>query len=167
MKKLLAELFDLYYKDVYTYLYSLCRDASLAEDLTSEVFLEVVRSIASFRGESEVRTWLYTIARRRWFTYLKQKDRQIATEPVHELCGSRIPFAEDRNDESDAADLIRACLAKEPELTRKVMDLRIAGYSYLEIAKACKISENSARVLYFRTKNKIRKILEQEGFCYE
>ncbi len=69
MKKLLAELFETYHKDIFTYLYSLSRDASLSEDLTSEVFLEVVKSIATFRGESDVKTWLFTIARRRWFAY--------------------------------------------------------------------------------------------------
>ena len=33
-KELLAELFDRYHQDVYTYLYSLCHDVSLAEDLS-------------------------------------------------------------------------------------------------------------------------------------
>ena len=40
MKQLLAEIFRRHHKDIYQYLYSLCRDASLAEDLTSEVFLQ-------------------------------------------------------------------------------------------------------------------------------
>ena len=43
MRRLLEELFSKYYKDVYTYLYSLSRDASLSEDLAQEVFLEVVK----------------------------------------------------------------------------------------------------------------------------
>ena len=45
MEALLDELFAACHRDVYAYLYSLCRDASLAEDLTGEVFLEAVRSI--------------------------------------------------------------------------------------------------------------------------
>lgn len=40
MKKLLKELFEQYYKDIYIYLYRLSHDASLADDLTSEVFLD-------------------------------------------------------------------------------------------------------------------------------
>ena len=56
MKQLLAELFENYYKDIYTYLFSLCHDASLSEDLASEVFLEVVRSISTFRGQSDIKT---------------------------------------------------------------------------------------------------------------
>ena len=45
--------------------------------------------------------------------------------------------------------------------------MRIDGYSYYEIASKHKISENSARVVYFRAKSKIRKYLEKEGFRYE
>ena len=85
MKQLLAELFEKYYIDVYTYLYSLCHDASLSEDLASDVFLEVVKSISSFRGQSDIKTWLFSIARHRWFTYLKRKKRQVQTESIHEL----------------------------------------------------------------------------------
>ena len=82
MKELAEELFHRYYKDVYTYQYSLCRDAALAEDLTSEVFLEVIRSVGSFRGESDVKTWLFSIARYRWYGYLRRKKRQPPTESL-------------------------------------------------------------------------------------
>jgi len=42
--------------------------------------------------------------------------------------------------------------------------MRINGYSYYDIGVKHKISENSARVINFRTKNKIKDILEKEGF---
>jgi RNA polymerase sigma-70 factor (ECF subfamily) len=41
--------------------------------------------------------------------------------------------------------------------------MRIEGFSYYEIAKRYEISESSARVINFRTKKKIRQILEKEG----
>ena len=85
MKELLTELFDRYHQDVYAYLYSLCHDAPLAEDLTSEVFVEVVRSIASFRGEADIKTWMFSIARHRWYQHLRRKKRQIPTESLHDL----------------------------------------------------------------------------------
>ena len=47
VQRLLEKLFHTYYKDIYRYLYSLTHDASLSEDLTSEVFLEAVKSIAA------------------------------------------------------------------------------------------------------------------------
>lgn len=56
MKQLLREIFETHYKDVYLYLYSLNHDAQLSEDLASEVFVEAVRSIDTFRGESNMKT---------------------------------------------------------------------------------------------------------------
>ena len=165
MKQLLTELFETYYKDVYTYLYSLCRDASLAEDLTSEVFLEVVRSIAAFRGESDIKTWLFSIARHRWYAWLRKQNRQIPVQSIHELWDAAEPTGEDPA--AEAAAVIRAVLSGEPPVTRRVVQLRIEGYSYHEIAAQCGISESSARVVFFRAKAKIRKHLEKEGFRYE
>jgi len=165
MKQLLAELFEHYYKDVYTYLYSLCHDASLSEDLASEVFLEVVKSISTFRGESDIKTWIFSIARHRWFAYLTRKNRQVPTESIHDLYDSAVPGSADH--ENDAAALIRQCLSGESGLTQKVVQMRIEGYSYYEIAAKLRIAENSARVIYFRAKAKIRKYLEKEGFRYE
>ena len=165
MKQLLAELFEKYYIDVYTYLYSLCHDASLSEDLASDVFLEVVKSISTFRGESDIKTWLFSIARHRWFAYLKKKNRQVQTESIHDLYDTAELGMTD--DENEAAELIQQLLSGESALTRDVVRMRLDGYSYHEIALRHKISENSARVVYFRAKSKIRKFLEKEGFHYE
>lgn len=165
MKQLLAELFENYYIDVYTYLYSLCHDASLSEDLASDVFLEVVKSISTFRGESDIKTWLFSIARHKWFAYLKRKNRQIETESLQDLYETTELSTTDAVNE--ATELIRELLSSESALTREVVQMRLEGYSYYEIAAKCRICENSARVVYFRAKSKIKKHLEMEGFHYE
>lgn len=167
MKKLLAELFEHYYKDVYTYLYSLCHDASLSEDLASEVFLDVVRSISTFRGESDIKTWLFTIARRKWYGYLRSKNRQVPTQSIHDLYDTVQLGTNGEDPAADAASMIRQMLSSEPQLTQNVVQMRLDGYSYYEIACKYGISESSARVVYFRAKTKIRKHLEKEGFRYE
>ena len=167
MKALLVELFDHYYKDIYIYLYSLCHDASLSEDLTSEVFLEVVKSIATFRGESNIKTWLFSIARHKWYAYLRNKTHQIQTESIHDLYDSNfvgIPHSAFLN---DLEQVIQSLLESESELTRKVFQMRLEGYSYFEIAAKYNLSENSARVIFFRAKTKIKKYLEKEGFYHE
>ena len=165
MKQLLAELFEKYYIDVYTYLYSLSHDAPLSEDLASDVFLDVVKSISTFRGESDIKTWLFSIARHKWLDYLKKKNRQVKTESIHDL----YDVAElGLNDEvNEVADLIQKLLSGESALIRDVVQMRIDGFSYYEIAAKHHISENSARVVYFRAKSKIKKHLEKEGFRYD
>ena len=161
MRELLAELFEKYYIDIYTYLYSLCHDASLSEDLASEVFLEVVRSISTFQGQSDIKTWLFTIARRRWYAYLRAKNHQVQTESIHDLYDTEaLGSTDDRN---EVEEIVRELLSAESPLVRDIVQMRIDGYSYYEIAAKHKISENSARVVYFRAKSKIRKYLEKEG----
>lgn len=175
MQRLLEKLFHTYYKDIYRYLYSLTQDTSLSEDLTSEVFLEVVKSIAAFRGESDMKTWMFSIARHKWIDYLRKKNRQIETETLSELVGElSVPVRDDKAKEPEERYLekellqrIYVLLEQEPERTQNIMKLRMAGYSFYEIGKSQGISESSARVIYFRTKEKIKLTLEKEGLGYE
>lgn len=167
MKELLVELFDHYYKDIYTYLYSLSRDASLSEDLTSEVFLEVVKSIATFRGESDIKTWLFSIARHKWYAYLRKKNTQIQAESIHNLYDSNFIENQHFSFPSDLEQIIKTLLNNESGIAKDVFQLRLNGYSYFEISEKLNISENSARVIFFRMKTKIKKYLEKEGFIDE
>lgn len=166
MKELLAELFDRYYKDIYTYLYSLCHDASLSEDLTSEVFLEVVRSITTFREESDIKTWLFSIARHKWYAHLRNKTHQIQAESIHDLYDVNDAGLRDTPFPGDLEQVIRSLLSAETELTRTVFQMRMEGYSYFEAASKLGISESSARVVFFRAKAKIKKYLEKEGYYH-
>ena len=150
MKELLAELFDRYHQDVYTYLYSLCHDVSLAEDLTSEVFVEVVRSIAAFRGRSDIKTWMFSIARHQWYLY----DSHFTGLQSPDLSG-------------EVEQAVHELLSSESELTRRVFRMRLEGYSYYEIASEAGISESSARVVFFRVKTKLKQYLEKEGLRHD
>ncbi len=167
MKQLLEEIFAQYYKDVYGYLYHMSRDATLAEDLTSEVFLEVVRSIAAFRGESDLKTWLFSIARHRWYHYLRKKNREIRTEALTDFLPSHENLPDEISYKKQLAKRIDVLLEAEPERTREIVRMRIEGFSFYEIGQKHGISESSARVIDFRAKTKIRKILQKEGFDHD
>ncbi len=164
MRKLLEELFAAYYADVCRYLYSLCRDASLAEELASETFLEAVKSIALFRGEADLRTWLFSIARHRWYAWLRKKHREPPVVQAQEDWPSMGKGPEDTILDQAAAQRIRQLLAQEPERTGKIVEMRMEGLSFREIGQKLGISENSARVIEFRAKNRIRSILKKEGW---
>ena len=167
MKELLAELFDRYHQDVYTYLYSLCHDVSLAEDLTSEVFVEVVRSIAAFRGRSDIKTWMFSIARHQWYQHLRRKKRQIPTESLHDLYDSHFTGLQSPDLSGEVEQAVHELLSSESELTRRVFRMRLEGYSYYEIASEAGISESSARVVFFRVKTKLKQYLEKEGLRHD
>ena len=175
MQRLLEKLFHTYYKDIYRYLFSLTHDTSLSEDLASEVFLEVVKSIAAFRGESEIKTWLFSIARHKWIDNLRKKNRQVETEVLSELVGD-VPETysgteqkgpEEQYLDKEMLERVYALLEEEPERTRNIVKLRLAGYSFYEIGKKHGISESSARVIDFRAREKLREILKKEGYGHE
>ena len=167
MRRLLEELFSAYYKDVYHYLYSLSRDASLSEDLAQEVFLEVVKSIAAFRGDAQIKTWLFSISRNKWYSHLRKKSRQAEVEGLSEFLEAGGQSPEGQCQSREMANRIYELLDQEPERTQKIVLMRLEGFSFYEIGAAVGISENSARVIDFRTKAKIRQILKKEGFTCE
>ena len=176
MQRLLEKLFRTYYKDIYRYLYSLTHDASLSEDLASDVFLEVVKSIATFRGAADMKTWMFSIARHKWIDYLRKKNRRVEIEVLSELVGEEQDTGngqknsgepEEQYLEKELLERIHTLLDEEPERTRNIVNLRLEGYSFYEIAQKENISESSARVIYFRAKEKLRQILVKEGLGRE
>lgn len=164
MQQLLKGLFEAYYEDLYRYLYGLCHDASLAEDLVSETFLEAVKSIVTFRGQSDIKTWLFSIARHRWYAYLRKKKRQPEIQPYEWLLETSGETPEGQYITRELAGRIRELIRQQPERTAMVLQMRLEGYSYHEISCKCGISEASARVTDFRAKERIRKILKEEGY---
>ena len=71
-------LINRYSGDVYALLYRLTSDPDEAADLTQETFLHALRAIKSFRGESELKTWLFRIAineSRNRFRWWKRRRR--------------------------------------------------------------------------------------------
>ena len=167
MQQLLKRLFEEYYMDIYRYLFSLSRDASLSEDLTSEVFLEAVRSIASFRGRSDIKTWLFSIARHRWFAYLRKKKRQPEVQPLQWLQEASTDTPEEQYLAQEAGQRIRELIEEQPERTVGILNMRLEGYSFHEIGTKYGISEASAQVIDFRAREKIRMILKKEGLFDE
>ncbi|MDD2955383.1 MAG: RNA polymerase sigma factor [Oscillospiraceae bacterium] len=158
-------LYERYKDDVFRYLVSQTRDAALAEDLLSETFLGAIRSLPSFRGGSDIKTWLFSIARNRWMQHLRRKKPGVSLDElsVLRLGDSFSETLELRAAAARAAEL----LGLEDERSRRIFLRRVEGFSYFEIAREFGISEGSARVIDFRVRKRIRTVLEEEGFYRE
>ena len=74
---MIEELYEAYHKDVYIYIYSLCHDASLSEDLTSETFYQMILSLPTFKGKASLKTWLFSIARHVTFKELRKRKKEV------------------------------------------------------------------------------------------
>lgn len=150
---------------IYNYLYGLTRDKDVAEDLLSEVFLKVILKYKSFNKLSSERTWIYSIARYTFYEYIRKKNKNNDLSVLLE--NNMVNLFEIRNIEEklvekELIDKIKSAINNLNEKEKDVCNLRIKGYSYTEISKELNITENSSRVLFFRGKEKIRKILKEE-----
>ena len=162
--------------DIYALLYRLTEDPEEARDLTQETFLQAFRHLASFRGDADLRTWLYRIAvnqaRNRWRWWKRRRrDRTVSLDaPVGD--GWETPLGSTLRDESDLDPEERA-LRKEREqalqgalraLTRpyrEVIVLRdIEGLSYEEVALALGISIGTVKSRLSRGRTELRRRLE-------
>lgn len=160
-------IYEQYKQDVFRYLVSITHDASLSEDLVSETFLAAIKSLARFEGKSDIKTWLFSIARHKWYEYLRKKKSTVS---IDVLTGYYITDDYELGKvvaQNEMVKRITELLAKESTRTRNIIMMRMEGYSFHEIARQYGISEGSARVIDFRTKKKLKDTLMREGFEYE
>ncbi len=160
-------IYEQYKNDVYAYLMSLTHNKPLSEDLTSDVFLGAIKALPVFKGNSSIKTWLFSIARHKWYEHLRKSKKEIAPEDL-----MRIYLSNDTNLEATMmtkalVDRIYEMLEEEPHKNKAIVMMRVNGYSYFEIAQQHNVSESSARVIDFRTKARIRANLLKEGYTGE
>lgn len=168
MNTTIKSLYDNYRQDVYVYLIGLTRNQTLAEDLTSEVFVSAIKSLPNFQGKSEIKTWLFAIARHKWYEALRRKKKNISiSERLQFYLQDESPSAEDTLVNTAVLSRITELLEMEKPRNKAVILLRLDGYSFYEIGQKCDISESSARVIDFRVRKKLREILTKEGFANE
>ena len=161
-------LYELYKKDVYYYLISLTHNQSVAEDLTAEVFISAIKSLPNFKGTSDIKTWLFSIARHKWCEYLRKENRDKTILGRLELYISDKDFSLERQIiNKSLLNRIYELLKSEPEKPKTILLMRVDGYSFYEIAKKVGVSENSARVIDFRLRKKLKEIMIKEGYSYE
>ena len=91
--QILLKLYSLYQKELYLYLYSLCGDRHLAEDLLHETFLKALLALPD--GHGNMRAWLYMVARNLFYNQQKKKSREILMDeqiyPLEEKTEKGLP----------------------------------------------------------------------------
>ena len=67
-------LYDLYHQDVFQFLTYLVKNRSIAEDLSHEVYVRVLKSYQNFQGKSSEKTWLFAIAKNVAYDYFRKNN---------------------------------------------------------------------------------------------
>ncbi len=161
-------IYERYQPRIYSFLFKLCKNEQLAEELTQETFYRAFVSFGKYKGNSSMFTWLAAIAKYTYFGYLKkekQSRNMIVLEDVVDfyMAQEHQDSAEDKLLRKEVTERVREVLQELPQKNLEVVALRIyAEMSFKQVAETMEISESSAKVLYFRAKTMLKERLQNE-----
>jgi RNA polymerase sigma-70 factor, ECF subfamily len=147
---------------------------AVAQEVTQDTWLAVMRGVDRFEGRSSFKTWLYRILLNRARTAAGKEQRAGRPEPIDEdrfdASGAWAvppePWADRADDRVMAARLaerVRVHLDGLPDAQRRVVVLRdVEGLPSSEVAELLGISDGNQRVLLHRARARLRELLAQE-----
>ncbi|MBI4851532.1 MAG: RNA polymerase sigma factor [Acidobacteria bacterium] len=164
------ESFENLYTRHYRRVYSLClrmtANVSDAEDLAHDVFLQVQRKLASFRGDSAFTTWLHRITVNQVLMHFRKKSvRSELTTEDGEMPEKSEPFTI-RTQSTPMVDhlALAAAIEKLPPGYRKIFLLHdVDGYEHEEIAKLLGISAGTSKSQLHKARMKLRTLLSKRN----
>lgn len=158
---LLEELYRQYHKEIYLYLYSMCRQYETAEDLCQDTFVKALLSLSMEHGN--MRAWLYMVARNLYLNWAKRNSRETDMEDMPELAAEDDML--DNFIEGEKHKLLYIAMQKMSPQKREVLTLQYwGGLSQREIAAVMNITTENVRVLGYRGKKDLKKILEENHY---
>lgn len=160
-------IFDRYYARVTAFLRRRVDDDGLREEIVSDVFFEVWRQAGSFRGDSEVHSWVFGIAHfkalsaRRFHGQLKRAKVVPTESEVLQRMGDGADPSEQLEARQEVRRLARV-LDLLPEGQRDVLRLAfLEGRSYQEIASLLGISEGNVKTRVNRARSRLRSLMQR------
>lgn len=153
----LDSIYQEYADLVFKYLFSLCHDEHIAEELTQETFYQAVRSAKKYDGTCKVSTWLCQIAKHMWYREIDKRKRKGTSQLVEEIVSDEQSLDEKFSQKEDLMKIFRQVHVLD-EISKEIFFLRIMGdLSFREIGNIFEKNENWARVTFYRAKQKIVK----------
>ena len=157
-------LFARHHVRIYRFVLRLVRDESVAEDLISEVFLDVWRQAGRFEGRSQVSTWLLAIARFKALSALRRRPDEELDDETAEAIEDPSDDPEVALDKKDKSAAIRKCLEKLSAEHREIIDLvYYHEKSVEEVAEIVGIPEATVKTRMFYARKRLSELLKARG----
>jgi len=148
---------------VYRFIYRMVRNAAVAEDLTSDVFLTIWRHAGQFKARSSVSTWLLAIARYKSLAELRRvriKGRLIAETAEEELAET----PESQLQTGDRKRIVQECLLQLSREHRAIIDLvYYHEKSVSEVAEIVRIPPATVKTRMYYARRKLAELLKGAG----
>jgi RNA polymerase sigma-70 factor (ECF subfamily) len=154
-------IYEEHYKTVYGFLVFFTGNISDAEDLTQEVFIQVIKSITNFNRAFQLRTWILSIAKHVAIDhYRRRKFYTLLNDNFFVNMVAKIGLPQENLEIKETNKIIQESLAKLKPNYRTVFILRaINELSIKETASILKCSESKVKVDYHRALAMLQKKL--------
>jgi RNA polymerase sigma-70 factor (ECF subfamily) len=157
-------LFMRHHVRIYRFIVRLVRDRQQAEDLVSDVFLDIWRQAAKFEARSAVSTWLLAIARFKTLSSLRRRHE----EELDEATAAAIPDTGDSPEtaiqKKEQTGLLRDCLTRLSPEHREIIDLvYYQAMAIAPVAAVLGIPENTVKTRMFHARKRLSALLGAAG----
>jgi RNA polymerase sigma-70 factor, ECF subfamily len=157
-------LFARHHVRVYRFVLRLVRNEATAEDVISEVFLDVWRQAGKFEGRSAVSTWMLSIARFKALSVLRRRSELELDEESAAAIEDEADNPETALAKKDTGAALRQCLTKLSAEHREVIDLvYYHEKSVEEVAAIVGIPEATVKTRMFYARKKLSELLKEQG----
>ena len=163
-KDAMQVLFGRHNVRVFRFLLRFVESEATAEDLVSEVFIEVWRHADQFEARSQVATWLLAIARHKALSTLRRRSTDELDQDV-------IEFIEDPSDDPELAlqktersEILRDCLKQLSPAHREIIDLVYYHERTIDdVAEIIGVPQNTVKTRMFYARKCIAKLMAARG----
>jgi RNA polymerase sigma-70 factor, ECF subfamily len=159
------ELYQTHHRRVYSLCLRMTKDISDAEDLTQEVFVQLFRTVGSFRGDSAFTTWLHRLTVNHVLMYFRKNKRRLRSEQLTENGEMPAPGAVG-NKPTNLVDriLLSEVIAKLPDGYREAVILHdIHGWEHKEIARRKGRTEGTSKSQLHKARVTLRALITQRA----
>ncbi|MBI2715134.1 MAG: sigma-70 family RNA polymerase sigma factor [Rhizobiales bacterium] len=157
-------LFARHHVRVYRFVLRLVRNEATAEELISDVFLDIWRQAGKFEGRSQVSTWMLSIARFKALSVLRKRPEEELDEETAERIEDQSDDPETTLAKKDKGALLRQCLIALSAEHREIIDLvYYHEKSVEEVAGIVGIPEATVKTRMFYARKKLSELLKEQG----
>lgn len=156
-----GEIYNLFFKRIYTFIYYRVSHKETAEDLAEEVFLKAYTKLSSVKSAKSLEAWLYQIARNLVIDYYRGKKEQLGLEAVENSLVYEDTIL-DTLDLSHQQAVINKLMRNLPADYQQILRLKFFENLNNEvIAELTGKSEGAVRVIQFRAIAKLKELFEE------
>jgi RNA polymerase sigma-70 factor, ECF subfamily len=150
---------------IYRFVLRLVNDAPTAEDLTSDVFLDVWKQAGRFEGRSQVSTWMLSIARHRAMSALRRRTDDALDDEIVAKIPDSTDNAEVILQKQNESAVLRECLTQLSPAHREIIDLvYYHEKSVAEVAEIIGAPQNTVKTRMFYARKRVAELLDAHGF---